>query len=131
MSGPGVVTFSNTNSATTTATLSAAGSYLLRLEAHDSQLRSNDEVLITVMAANQAPVVNAGVDQSIPFPNTATLHGTVTDDGLPTGSTLTIIWRKINGPGVVNFSNANSATATATFSTPAAICSDLLLAILH
>ena len=53
---------------------------------------------------NQAPVVNAGPDQTVPFPTTVTLSGSVTDDGLPAvpGST-TNQWTKESGPGTVTF----------------------------
>ena len=34
--------------------------------------------------SNTPPVVNAGADQAITLPATASLDGTVTDDGLPT-----------------------------------------------
>src|SRR5439155_2391697 len=68
-------------------------------------------------ATNQPPSVNDGPDQTIKLPNTATLNGTVTDDGLPTGSTLTITWSKVSGPGTVTFINPNAANTTASFST--------------
>jgi hypothetical protein len=67
--------------------------------------------------ANQAPTVNAGPDQSVTFPNAATLNGSVTDDGLPNPpGSVTSTWSKFSGPGTVNFANANSPTTTATFS---------------
>jgi YD repeat-containing protein len=50
VSGVGEVTFSNSSTATTTATFSEAGSYVLKLEASDSILSSSDEVVITVNA---------------------------------------------------------------------------------
>lgn len=68
-------------------------------------------------AANQAPTVNAGPDQTITLPSTAALDGTVTDDGLPAGSTLTQTWAKVSGPGTVTFGNASATDTTATFST--------------
>src|SRR6266850_2168678 len=116
VSGPGTVTFSTPNAASTTATFSQAGMYALRLTASDSQSTSTDDVAVTVNPANQAPVVNAGPDLTITLPNTATLNGTVTDDGLPTPPTLTITWSKVNGPGTVTFSTPNAASTTATFS---------------
>ena len=119
-SGPGTVTFGNPDQAITTATFSVAGSYVLRLSAGDSQLSSSDDVTITVSATppvNQPPVVNAGSDQTITLPtNTVNLNGAVTDDGLPTGSTLIMNWSKVSGPGTVTFSNPNGAIITATFS---------------
>ena len=38
---------------------------------------------------NNAPVVNAGPDQSVQFPDAASLNGSVTDDGKPTPPDLT------------------------------------------
>jgi hypothetical protein len=90
----------------------------LRLTASDSLLSSSDDVVFTVNAApatNLAPVVNAGPDQTITFPAAATLTGTATDDGLPSG-TLTKTWTKVSGPGTVVFVNASSLNASATFS---------------
>src|SRR5438876_1165668 len=42
---------------------------------------------VTGPVTNQAPVLNAGPNQTITLPASANLNGTVTDDGLPTGST--------------------------------------------
>src|SRR5262245_21536563 len=50
-SGPPTVTFANPNVASTTATFSAAGSYVLRLTANDGSLSASDDVAITVQAA--------------------------------------------------------------------------------
>ncbi len=67
---------------------------------------------------NLSPTANAGADQTITLPNTATLSGTATDDGLPTPANLIKTWSKVNGPGNVNFSpNTNSLNAVVTFST--------------
>jgi hypothetical protein len=115
-SGPGTVTFSPANAAASTASFSAAGTYLLRLTANDGALSAYDEVQVTVSAANRAPTVNAGPDRSITLPATASLAGTVSDDGLPTPPALTIAWSKTSGPGTVTFSPANAAASTATFS---------------
>src|SRR5262249_5742974 len=67
---------------------------------------------------NKAPVVNAGPAQTIQLPGTALLTGSVTDDGLPQGGTLTISWSVVSGPGTVTFSAPNSATTNAAFSAP-------------
>jgi PKD repeat protein len=85
VSGPGTVTFGNVSLRATTATFSVAGSYTLRLTASDSALSASDDVVVTVNAApvNHAPVPNAGPDQTITLPATASLSGTVSDDGLP------------------------------------------------
>src|SRR3989344_4528986 len=68
-------------------------------------------------STNQSPTVSAGSNQTITLPQIATLTGTASDDGLPTGSTLTNTWSKLSGSGTVTFTNPNSLTTTATFST--------------
>ena len=67
---------------------------------------------------NNPPVVNAGPDQSVQFPDAASLNGSVTDDGKPTPPNLTSQWTKVSGPGTVAFGNATSPVTTATFSDP-------------
>ena len=70
-----------------------------------------------IASPNQAPVVNAGADQTITLPSTATLTGTATDDGQPNPpGALTIAWSQVSGPGTVTFGNANALGTTATFS---------------
>jgi hypothetical protein len=66
---------------------------------------------------NQAPVVSAGVDQSVVLPNSALLVGSVTDDGLPAGGSLSSLWSVVSGPGSVAFVNASLPTTSASFST--------------
>lgn len=65
---------------------------------------------------NQAPVVNAGPDQTVTLPNSATLQGTVSDDGLPAGSTVTSTWSEVSGPGTATFTDPSSPGTTASFS---------------
>jgi hypothetical protein len=119
LSGPGPVSFGNVSSTTTTAAFSLAGTYTLRLTATDSALSTSDNVVITVNpngTVNTAPVVNAGPDQTITMPASASLAGSATDDALPTGSSLSRTWTKVSGPGTVSFGNASSAVTTAAFS---------------
>src|SRR5690606_24414416 len=62
------VSFANAAAAGTTATFAAAGTYTLTLTVSDGALSGADTVVITVQpaaAANQAPVVAAGEDQTI------------------------------------------------------------------
>jgi PKD repeat protein len=118
-SGPGTVTFANPVATATTAAFSVAGTYVLRLTANDSALSASATVTIAVNAApvNQAPVVNAGSNQTITLPAAANLTGTVTDDGLPSPpATVTVAWSKSSGPGTVTFANAAAKITTATFS---------------
>ncbi len=67
VSGPGTTTFHQRRRAVTTATFSEAGTYVLRLSASDTELTGTDDVTVTVNppAPNQAPVVDAGANQSI------------------------------------------------------------------
>ena len=66
---------------------------------------------------NQAPTVSAGPDRSVVQPGSATLDGTVTDDGLPTPpGAVTTTWSRVSGPGTVTFANASAVDTTATFS---------------
>jgi hypothetical protein len=60
--------------------------------------------------------VNAGIDQAVTLPATASLAGTAADDGSPAG-TYTTTWSKVSGPGTVTFGNAAILSTTATFST--------------
>jgi hypothetical protein len=104
----------------TTATFGADGIYVLRLTVSDGAVTVSDDVTVTVNPAppNTAPVVNAGPDQTVTLPSTATLAGTTTDDGLPSPpGTLTRTWTTVSGPGTVTFANASAASTTATFST--------------
>ncbi|WP_041584612.1 Ig-like domain-containing protein [Syntrophus aciditrophicus] len=75
-------------------------------------------VSITITApVNSAPIVNAGIDQTIILSASAYLNGSATDDGLPNPpAMLTYTWSKVTGPGTVTFENTSSPVTTATFS---------------
>jgi hypothetical protein len=67
-------------------------------------------------AANQAPVVSAGLNGSITLAQGfVDLSGSATDDGLPTGSTLTTTWSTVSGPAAVTFGDIHATFTTATF----------------
>jgi hypothetical protein len=115
VSGPGNVSFGNANAVDTTASFSASGVYVLRLTASDSQLSANDNVTISV---NGPPTVNAGPDQAIALSSSASLDGTVGDEGLPNPpGAVTTTWSKLSGPGNVSFGNPNAVDTTASFNT--------------
>ena len=116
--GPGEVAFTKPNSPVTDATFTLAGTYVLRLTASDSEHSASDDVTITVLPANAAPIVNAGPNQTITLPNTASLNGTVADDGFPAGATVSTFWSQLSGPGVVTFNEINNPVTRAIFSTP-------------
>ncbi len=69
---------------------------------------------------NQAPVVSAGAAVDAGFhdgdPLTTTLSGSATDDNFG-GTTLTVTWAKLDGPGAVVFDNAHATSTTVTVDT--------------
>jgi hypothetical protein len=78
-----------------------------------------DEVTYSIGSGstNQAPVVDAGPDQTITLPSSANLNGTVTDDGLPNPpGTVTTTWSELSGPGAVTFGSASAVDTSASFS---------------
>ena len=119
VSGPGAVTFANPQAPSTTASFSAPGAYVLRLTASDGHLSRTAEVSLVANApppVNAAPVVSAGVNQSVALGVQATLQGSVRDDGLPTGATVRQQWSRVSGPGTVSFTSPTSAVTRASFS---------------
>ena len=104
--------------------LLAEGQNVLAVEIHQVNLTSTDisfdlELSGLSLPANQAPLVNAGNDQTITLPASATLKGTATDDGLPIPpGKPTITWTKFSGPGEVHFGATNALTTTADFTAP-------------
>src|SRR5678815_4692735 len=71
----------------------------------------------TTTGGNTAPTVSAGPDQTITLPASASLDGTVADDGLPNPpAAFTTAWSTVSGPGTVTFGNAGAIDTTATFS---------------
>jgi RHS repeat-associated protein len=57
--------------------------------------------------AAMAEIVSSEVDVA--------LSGTATDDGRPTGSTLSTTWSVVSGPAPVRFADSHAASTTATF----------------
>jgi hypothetical protein len=83
----------------------------------------NDGMLYEISApnvgpppANLAPVVNAGLDQTVSLPTaTATLTGTVSDDGKPAGGTVTTTWSQVTGDAPAVFGSTSSLTTSVSF----------------
>ncbi len=119
ISGTGTVTFGDSSAIDTTATFSAADTYVLRLFADDDDLTAYDDVSITVNAdPNTVPTVSAGSDDECTLPSGVTLDGTVSDDGLPNPpAAVTTTWSKTSGPGTVTFGDSAAVDTTAGFST--------------
>ncbi|MBL8231524.1 MAG: VWA domain-containing protein, partial [Bryobacterales bacterium] len=83
-----------------------------------AQVRSATARVTWNTGVNQAPLVSSGPPSTITIPGAATLLGSVTDDGLPAGSTLNIQWSQVSGPGTTTFDNLRSPQTQATFSQP-------------
>jgi hypothetical protein len=63
---------------------------------------------------NVGPVVDAGVDGLVTLPSGASLDGSVSDDGRPSG-VLTSGWSVVSGPGSVVFGDVSAVDTVATF----------------
>ena len=86
-------------------------------DVNNTVLRTGSVACGAGQTQNQAPVVNAGSDQTVTLPNSANLAGTATDDGLPNPpGTLSTTWSKASGPGTVTFGDPSALSTTATFS---------------
>ncbi len=114
ISGPGNVVFGSPNTSETSAQFNATGTYVLRFSATDGEYFATDDLTVTVTPQNQPPVAMAGVDQTTRLSQPVQLDGAASDDGLPPG-TLTTIWSKASGPGMVAFDNANVTITGARF----------------
>jgi hypothetical protein len=102
------------------ASFSAIGTYVFRFEADDGELSVTETVNVVVTEAdpNQPPVVDAGADATITWPqNTYLLRPTVTDDGLPRDQLL-YFWIKRSGPGSVSFVDSRAKSTEVMFSEP-------------
>ena len=88
---------------------------MIKFSANDGGGPVEKTLTLTVDATNRAPVVDAGANQTIALAGTASLNGTVVDDGLPLTGTVTTQWSMLTGPGTVNFTDPTAAATSATF----------------
>jgi len=116
VSGPTSGTITSPSAASTTVTGLTQGTYVFSCTVTDnSGAKAADNVQVTVNgtpAANQAPTVNAGVDQTITLPNTvaANVSGTASD---PDGTIASYKWTQVSGPTTVYFLNSAAASTQA------------------
>jgi Secretion system C-terminal sorting domain/PKD domain len=114
-SGPNTALINSSFDLTTTVSGMVQGTYTFVLTAtEDNGLSQSSITDITVNpVSNQAPVANAGTDQTITLPeNWVVLDGTGSYD--PDGSIVSYSWTKISGLGGVTIVNSNTASPTAT-----------------
>jgi hypothetical protein len=116
VSGPGTVTISNSNTATPSVAGLITGGYIFQLTVTDnSGSTAKDQVTVTVLPqpiqVNQAPVANAGSDQTITSPaTTAKLNGTSSFD--PDGTITAYSWKQVSGPSTSTISSARTSSAS-------------------
>lgn len=111
------ITSTNATSATVTYTPNANfnGNDSFTFKANDGTAdSSNATVSIVVNPVNDAPVANAGIDQTVNEGTLVTLNGTSSFD--IDSNTLTHSWTQTEGP---NATLSNATSATATFTAPA------------
>ena len=90
--------------AATSGSTSAAGTTII------------ENVTISPTPINIGASVDAGPDATITLPSTATLSGTMSDDGKPAPpAAVTTAWTKLSGPGSVTFGNSSAVSTTASF----------------
>jgi hypothetical protein len=110
-------------SQTVSPSLLVGGTNVLAAEVHQANTNSSDiifdlEFTGDLLPPNQSPVVNAGADQTITLPASATLSASATDDAFPIPpGLLSWGWSKFSGPGTVTFANLSALNTSASFST--------------
>ncbi|PWT97797.1 MAG: hypothetical protein C5B52_13200 [Bacteroidetes bacterium] len=111
LSGPSTVNIANPSSAITNISGLVEGVYTFEVTVTDNNgVSSQGAVAVTVVSApNQAPVTNAGADQSITLPtNSVTLDGTASNDA--DGTIVSYTWSLVSGPGQFVIANPTDAT---------------------
>ncbi len=113
ISGPGSVTISNSNTATPSVVGLTAGGYIFELTVTDNNgATAKDQVAVTVLPqplqVNQAPVANAGSNQTITAPvSSVVLNGTSSFD--PDGTIAAYSWKQVSGPSASTIAAANTS----------------------
>ncbi|HYF35541.1 MAG TPA: hypothetical protein VD994_09655, partial [Prosthecobacter sp.] len=69
---------------------------------------------LTVVPLNKAPIINPG-SVTPPVIATASLGGTVSDDGYPAPPNLSVLWNQLSGPAPVVFGNPSLPPTSAQF----------------
>jgi endonuclease/exonuclease/phosphatase family metal-dependent hydrolase len=112
VSGPNTPTINSPTSVTTNLTGLIVGTYVFRCTATNSAGASDfDDVQVTV-PVNQAPVINAGADQTLPLGTTSTtLSGFASD---PEGQALSLTWSRVSGPNSPTITTPTAASTTVT-----------------
>jgi gliding motility-associated-like protein len=112
VSGPSSGSLSNTDQSSFSASGLVAGTYTFRLTVTDDDGDSDsDNMQVTVVAANQNPVANAGTDKNITLPtNSVVISGNGTDND---GTISSYLWTQSSGPNTATLTNDNTSSLTA------------------
>ena len=94
--------------------LGSSGTVRVTLTVSDGEASTAREFEIRVGGVNNAPLANAGPDQTVFGTNVACLNGTATDD---TPDRLITSWSVVAGPSDVEFGNASALSTTVRFRT--------------
>jgi len=121
VSGPGVH-FGQTNLAATTATVTAPGTYVLRLTATTANATTTSDTTVTVFPVGSlpptSPSVDAGNSQTVQLGNPpSTVNATLTGSVSSPAGPATLGWSEVSGPAPVTFSSLNQLSTTVTFAT--------------
>ena len=112
-SAPAGITLSSTTAVSPTFTapsVTSATQYTFSLIVNDGTVNSAvDQVVITVLPLNTAPVANAGPDQTVNEGAVVTLDGTASNDA--DGNTLTYLW---TAPAGITLSSTTASQPTFT-----------------
>jgi len=118
VAGSGTVTFQDASAVDTSASFSAAGTYILQLTASDGALSAFDELVVTVTNANEfAPVITSdggGSSAALSRPENQTA---VTDVDASDGDNQALTYSIAGGPDAASFAIV-PATGVLTFAAP-------------
>lgn len=110
--GP-AVTLSSKTVARPTFVAASAGTYTFSLQVSDGKLQSNVDTVTVIVAPNQAPIANAGPDQSVYSGTVVTLDASGSTD--PEKSALTFAWSQVgSSPTAVTLGSPTAAKPTFT-----------------
>jgi len=102
-------------------TNAASGDHVITATATDDvgATSASSKVLISVLEPERGDFsVEAGADQIISLPNSASLVGTVVIQTPVSGAKTNVTWSKLDGPGDVQFSEPNALITIAQFGEP-------------
>jgi RHS repeat-associated protein len=107
--GPATAAIAEPDQATTLVHFTAVGTYVFMAIVNDGELEGVDETIVVVSQPNDPPAVSAGPDQALAA-SEASLNGSVSDDGRPLGSTLSVQWNQVSGPAAAQINTPTVLT---------------------